>query len=150
MSFDVTAAVWRRSRARGAAKLVLLALANYANRDGGCYPSVAALVGKTGLSRRAVQDGLRQLEALGEIVTARGGGRRRPSEYRITLVGAPGRNGPVSAVSETPETAQEMRRIEQQKGAAGAPFGAAKGRTKRAHDKAKKGALPRARTRTSQ
>lgn len=88
-------------------KLVLLALANYADENGQCFPPVKKIVAETGLSDRAVRNAIQSLIAVraiekatrrrkngtqtsdlftlfpdgGEVQTAPGaGGRRRQSE----------------------------------------------------------------------
>lgn len=49
-------------------KLVMLALGNYANDNGGsCFPSVARIAEVTGLSRRGVQKILRRLQQDGYL-----------------------------------------------------------------------------------
>jgi hypothetical protein len=48
-------------------KLVLLALADCANDQGECYPSIPHLVGKCSLAERTVQESIAQLEAQGMI-----------------------------------------------------------------------------------
>lgn len=67
MSVHVASAVWANSEQKGSALLVLLALADYANDEGVCWPSVASLQKRSRLSRRSVQLQLRRLEAAGEI-----------------------------------------------------------------------------------
>ena len=99
-------------------KLVLLSLAFHADqKDGKCYPSVAAMAEETGLSRRAVQMNLRTLEADGVISTeGLSGGRKRRTTFALCLS----------------LTAQDVRPSENRKGASDAD----KGRTsfaERAH-----------------
>lgn len=48
-------------------KFVLLALADYANLDGTCFPSQATLGDKVDLSERSIRTALNELEALGLI-----------------------------------------------------------------------------------
>lgn len=65
--------VWELSQSKGAARLVLLALADWADDDGYCYPSLSAIVRKTQLTRPGVLQILRRLKELGEVeVTVRG------------------------------------------------------------------------------
>lgn len=47
----------------GTQKFVLVTLANYANGDWECWPSVEDLVGSTGIAERSVRDALKHLEA---------------------------------------------------------------------------------------
>lgn len=85
---------WRHSRAAGElphdrppSKAVLLALAHHANEyTGKAWPGIQRLMLFTALSKRAVQDALRDLEKLGVVTTVRGGGKR-PSVYTLVLPG---------------------------------------------------------------
>jgi hypothetical protein len=56
---------------------VLLVLACYADDDGRCFPSVATIADRIGLTRRMIQLHLRRLEKLGYVATIR---RTRPAE----------------------------------------------------------------------
>jgi Helix-turn-helix domain len=93
--------VWESSSAKGGARLVLLALADFANDDGHCYPSLERLALKSALTERNVQLILRQLEARGELVTLIGAGRGHVNAYwvlppatvaRLTLEGKTAKN----------------------------------------------------------
>jgi len=79
------AEVIARSRARGIARLVLVALAERANGSFQCWPSIRTLVIATGLHRTTILRALRRLTALGEIVCQPR--HRRSTIYRITLPG---------------------------------------------------------------
>lgn len=80
-------AVWQHTRTRLGARLVLLALADYAHDDGTqAFPSVEALAQKAGISGRQVQRALREIEALGEI-RREGAGPRNTVIWTITLPG---------------------------------------------------------------
>ena len=68
---------------RGSLKSVLVALANYANDDQKCFPSITRLAMSSGLSRRAVITTIVQLEALGYIETEKK--FRSATYYRITM-----------------------------------------------------------------
>lgn len=57
-------------------KIVLLALADFADDEWNCWPSLATLVDKTSLSERAVRSSIRTLEDLGLVATA---SRTRPN-----------------------------------------------------------------------
>ena len=62
-------------------KLTLLALANYADQDGRCWPSQVTLTHDTGLSERTVWAAMQRLEAAGLISRER---RRRSDGYRTS------------------------------------------------------------------
>ena len=74
LSVRVLTHVWNDSKARLGARLVLLALADFANDAGEAWPSLASLSAKTRLSQREVRYALRNLERLGEIKTRRNKG----------------------------------------------------------------------------
>ncbi len=73
---------------RHPAKAVLKEMAWFADDEGEeIWPSVLTLAGRTGLTRRAVQKLLRELEEVGAIqaVGSRLGGRRKTTHYRMNL-----------------------------------------------------------------
>lgn len=70
----------------GNVRILLLAMADQANHDGGdCYPSVERLVWMTGLGERTVKRFLAQLREAGiiEAVAHLGGGRGYATEYQL-------------------------------------------------------------------
>ena len=83
MSIHVMAQVWRNGPSSATDCLLMLALADYANDDGECWPSIGGLARKARLSERGVQTALRRLEAGGWLKIETGGGRRRCNLYRI-------------------------------------------------------------------
>ena len=84
MGVGITRRVWEHSRAKGADRLVLLAIAEHSNDDGrGAWPSVTTLARFSLLSDRQVRLSLRKLERTGELVTERGAGTRGTNLYRI-------------------------------------------------------------------
>lgn len=60
-------AVWERSTARGKHLLVLLALADWADDSGWCYPSYASVAKKSRMSRTLAVKLVDELEAAGEL-----------------------------------------------------------------------------------
>ncbi len=69
---------------------LLMALARHAQDDGSqCFPGVELLAAETQRSERAVQRGLRQLEAAGHIlpVAHRHGGRGHSTQYQLVIKG---------------------------------------------------------------
>lgn len=86
MSIKLMSRVWEKDLPQNQA-FVLLALADHANDEGVCHPSVLRVAWKTGYSRRAVQRIIRELEEA-EIVTVIAnakGGRLRPRYYFLDL-----------------------------------------------------------------
>jgi helix-turn-helix protein len=89
----------RTSRPSSSAKLVLIALANHADRDGAnCFPAVDTICWYTGLSERAVQYTLRELEDHGVIRKTPNplvleakvdDPRKRPQSYAIVAFAKP-------------------------------------------------------------
>ena len=68
-SVEALAWVFRHSASRLGTRLVLLALADFAQADGrDAFPSVATLAANAGVSKRAARSSLRRLEQTGEIV----------------------------------------------------------------------------------
>lgn len=110
MSVEVTAAVWKSSKASGTALLVLLAIADYADRDGRAYPSITSIAEKVRTSERNVQKLLRKLEAMGEIGVQIMGGRHNCNVYFVR------QNGERQFTPEAPETVNARTPIEREKG----------------------------------
>lgn len=67
MSIRIMTAVWERTDLSSTQKLVLLALADWANDEGLCWPSISRLAVKSGLTSRSVQKSIRSLEETGFI-----------------------------------------------------------------------------------
>jgi GNAT superfamily N-acetyltransferase len=74
MSAKATNWVWEESQSTGSARLVLLALADWANEKGVCFGSYRGLAKKTRLSVATVTRSLRELEAAGEVKQLEPGG----------------------------------------------------------------------------
>lgn len=62
MSIKLMTAVWDREDVSSTQKLVLLALADWANDEGLCWPSIERVAKKSSLKKRAVQLAIRSLE----------------------------------------------------------------------------------------
>ena len=91
MSIEVMTKVWKDAPVSGTELLLLLALADSANDDYECYPSIKHLAWKTRLSDRQVTRILQRLEAgsLIEVDTKAARGKRikpfsAPNLYKIT------------------------------------------------------------------
>ena len=76
MSIKVMTDVWKWSKATATDLLVLLALADIADDQGECWPSIRHLAKKCRIDERTVQRRIRSLEELDEVVVIRGGERR--------------------------------------------------------------------------
>jgi len=86
MSVRLMAAVFQASVGSPTDKLVLLALADFADGDGGSiYPSLATLAAKCDLTVRACRLALRRLEKAGLLVVETEAKHHRPRRYRILV-----------------------------------------------------------------
>ena len=75
--------IWGAGPKGSTQRFVLIALADNANDDGECWPSVATVSRKTGLCERSVRQALRQLEVDGWLSTEINGGRGGANKYTI-------------------------------------------------------------------
>lgn len=82
MSFHLVNLAWQRDM-RAAQKIVLLALADFAQQSTGeCFPSIRVLSAKCGLSASAVRSQIKSLQAIGLVdVEMQSDGR----VYRVKL-----------------------------------------------------------------
>jgi len=85
MSIEVSRAVWARSKAHGAPLLLLLALADFANDDEECWPSVKTLATRCRTHPRNIQKNLAKLRALGELTAGDQDGPKGANRFRITV-----------------------------------------------------------------
>jgi len=76
MSGAATYYVWTQSSAEGADRLVLLALADFADEAGNCFGSWGKLEEKTRLARATVARCLRRLQDRGELIMVEKGHRK--------------------------------------------------------------------------
>lgn len=77
-------AAWKLEGLTPTQKLVLLSLADNANDQGECYPSMAQIGRRTALSERAVRDAIRSLERLQIVSSAARSGTSTVYFLRIT------------------------------------------------------------------
>lgn len=82
MSTTIMAACWP-IQTSPTAKAVLMSLADNANDDGYCWPSLATIAERTCLSRTAVIHAIRRLEEQGHVTADRSNGRH--TTYQITI-----------------------------------------------------------------
>jgi len=80
-------AVWEQAPVDGGSLLVLLAMADFANDNGICWPSVASLARKARLSERQVQRTLRDLADAKLIIVDKGTGPHGVNTYKILARG---------------------------------------------------------------
>src|SRR5258705_5390136 len=77
--------VWSSAPHRGNSLLVFLALADWANEAGICWPSIPTIARKARISKRSAQYIIRALKEEGYISIVEGGGRSRQHLYKITV-----------------------------------------------------------------
>ena len=87
MSIEAMSWVWKHADVSGATLLVLLALADYANHNGICWPGVEALAEKARVSERYVRDLLGDLERDGFIVRELNTGPYGVNTYKVLMGG---------------------------------------------------------------
>jgi DNA-binding transcriptional ArsR family regulator len=75
-------------------KLVLLALADWSNDDGICWPSIAQLCRKSGLSERAVQQSIKRLEVAKYLSRSERKGKGVTYSISLGKKASPARNAP--------------------------------------------------------
>lgn len=83
-------------------KIVLLALADNANDEGHCYPSVATLVKKCGLSERAVQGAITRLASSGHLTCHERTGRSTIYKVHPRISCAPAQDAPPQEMRPAP------------------------------------------------
>ncbi|HEV8024533.1 MAG TPA: helix-turn-helix domain-containing protein, partial [Candidatus Nanopelagicales bacterium] len=88
MSLDALKWAWEQDCPNPTAKLVLMALADHANSDGECWPSMKRVAELTGISTRQVSTHITKLEDLGYVTKGarrRWEGQLRGWEYRVNM-----------------------------------------------------------------
>jgi hypothetical protein len=83
MSIKIMSMVWDHGPEKQAERFVLLAIADFANDDGECWPSIAGICRKTCMSERGVQVIIRRLEAQGWLHIDTGKGRKNCNVYTV-------------------------------------------------------------------
>lgn len=107
MSRQALDAVWRDLPVNHADALVLLVLADRANTDGECWPSVSTIGQTARMTRKTVQRALRRLEKAGRVETVLHGWGdgpwiTRPNLYRVTRDGWVSGDAPRGSSSDAP------------------------------------------------
>ncbi len=85
MSGYVTGLVLKRSTMKGAARMVLVVIAESCGDDGKeAWPSIETIAARAAITRRAAQAGIRACQEAGELIVEEhmGGPLERPSRYR--------------------------------------------------------------------
>jgi hypothetical protein len=93
VSIFVTSQVWKNAPVKGSDLLVLLALSDFANDDGICWPAMATIADKARISERSAQRACRAMAESGLIEIEENSGPKGANRYRIILGGSQGRGG---------------------------------------------------------
>lgn len=83
MSIKVMTRVWDKCDQKAEALLVMLALADWCDDSGQCFPAVPAIAEKARITERATFSIINRLEAEGEIEIKAGRGRGNKSVYKL-------------------------------------------------------------------
>lgn len=85
MSIHVMSSVWRDAQCDGGTLLVLLAMADFCDDGGTCYPAVGTLAKKARLSERQARYILRDLESADILATEIGTGPKGTNRYQLSI-----------------------------------------------------------------
>lgn len=86
MSVRASAAVWHDALdIKGSSLLVLLALADHADDEGRCWPSIARIARMARVERRAAQYAVKKLREMGVLRVNQNMGRHGSNEYQILI-----------------------------------------------------------------
>ncbi|WP_371932199.1 helix-turn-helix domain-containing protein, partial [Mameliella sp. MMSF_3537] len=83
MSVRVMSLVWERDDLDPYEKLVLLAMADHADDDGRCYPSIRRLCERTGMKERGTRNVIVRLCDKGLLTVDYGAGRAGSNLYTV-------------------------------------------------------------------
>lgn len=87
MSISVMTRVWANSRRKGVELLIELALADFADDQGRCWPAVETIAGKARCSVRYVQDTCKSMQADGDLEILEGLGPHGTNLYTLVSEG---------------------------------------------------------------
>ena len=105
--------VWDAGPSKQGHLLVMLALADYANDTGECWPSIKSIAEKARMTERGVQKIIRALEADGWVEIDTGNGRKGCNQYRINpeRSSPPEHSSPRTTVQKTPNDDAETPNV---------------------------------------
>ena len=113
MSIRIMSRIWENGPAKQGHLLVMLALSDYANDDGNCWPSIRAIAEKSRMTERGVQKIIRALEADGWLKIDTGNGRKGCNQYTINpeLRSPPEQRSPRTRMQKTPNEDAETPNV---------------------------------------
>lgn len=85
MSILVMSAVWKHAPVEQGPLLVLLALADFADDDGWCFPAVDTLAAKSRMAGRSVQRAIRAMQEAGYLQVEANAGPGGANRYRVDV-----------------------------------------------------------------
>lgn len=109
MSIRIMSAIFDSLSLGPTERLIMLALADHADDDGRCYPSMARLSQRTGLSERAIQTNVKNLTDAGYLKVITGGGKSHSNLYFVSA--NPAADAPRSRctpAADAPQTPQQV------------------------------------------
>lgn len=83
MSIKIMSAVWENGPDDRSELLVMLALADFCNDEGECWPSMRSIAAKARMTERGAQKTIGRLVDAGRVSVATGGGRGGCNRYQI-------------------------------------------------------------------
>jgi len=120
MSLYVTSYIWDHSQLSGTELLLVLALADQANDEGVCWPSMDTLAHKARMTGRSVQNLMPKLFESGEVVMLREAHGHVSRTYRVVVPARPPRPGRGEKVA--PQGASRNGHIQDRRGENVAPL----------------------------
>jgi len=106
MSFEAVRWILENSKTKGAQRLILVVIAEHADKNGLAWPSIETIARLANCSERFVKETIAKLKS-GELIIERGGGRGRSNRYRIPIE----RVNPTSPFEETERVNSETERV---------------------------------------
>jgi hypothetical protein len=106
MSIRQMTAVWEKSKQKGSALLLLLAIADFANDDGVAWPAVGTLADKIRMDVRYTHRLLNQLVEDGELTIQERAGPHGCNLFTVKVGVAPAPDGPRARVAKKPSGAR--------------------------------------------
>jgi hypothetical protein len=119
MSVKVMSKVWEWSKASATDRLVLLAIADFTDDDGYCYPGIKRIAKKCLVHERTVQRSISNLEGLKELQVFEGEGKKTQTGntnlFRVIITGGntpPGGNLSFEGVAQvSPKSSSERKTL---------------------------------------